>query len=89
VNSKEENTSDFCPSYGQEFGLWSKTWPLVITSSRPSPCPTHSALHIYKVLDQLSFCGALTMDKSLRLLPPKNHAVFLLIISAAGLTLRA
>jgi hypothetical protein len=24
VNSKEENSSDFCPDYVQEFGLWIK-----------------------------------------------------------------
>ncbi len=23
VNSKEENSQDFCPNYVQEFGLWS------------------------------------------------------------------
>ncbi len=22
MNSKEENSSDFCPNYAQEFGLW-------------------------------------------------------------------
>ncbi len=24
VNSKEENSEDFCPNYDQEFGLWTE-----------------------------------------------------------------
>ncbi len=41
VNSKEENSWDFCPKYVQEFGLW------YIYCTHHSPKPVISCLHLF------------------------------------------